>query len=156
HTLWRDFDVGRLQISMNEAFFVCRVEAVCDLPCVIERSLKWQWAFERLTFNQLHYQGVILNSIDLGDIRVIERSQHLCFAGETGHPLGILREGLRKDFDGDLAMELRVRRTIDFAHPALAELGGDVIVRDGFADHFFNPASQFTTAFNRGADDWSP
>jgi hypothetical protein len=34
------------------------------------------------------------------------------------------------------------------AHPAFAELGGDAVMGDGFADHFFTPASQFTVTLS--------
>jgi hypothetical protein len=40
-----------------------------------------------------------------------------------------------------LAMKLRVGGSVYFAHTALAELSGDLVVRDGFADHFFKRPS---------------
>ena len=116
-----------------------------DLAGVIECSLKWQRTLERLAFNKSHHQSMILNSIDLRDIRVIQRRQNLCLARKASHPLGILREGLWKYFDRDVTMQFRVRGAIDLTHPSFAQLGGDVIVRDGLADHLFNPTAQFNT-----------
>jgi hypothetical protein len=99
-----------------------------------------------------HHKRSIFHAVYSRDIGVIQRCQNLRFAGEAGHSLGILREGLRKNFDGDLALELRVCSSIYLAHTALAQLAADVIVRDGFPDHFFSPASQFTTTFKNCVD----
>src|SRR5215467_227038 len=40
-------------------------------------------------------------------------------------------ERLRQNLDSDLAVELRIRCSPDFTHPAFAKLGGDAVVRDG-------------------------
>jgi hypothetical protein len=57
--------------------------------------------------------------------------QRLGFAGEACEPVGIGGEGLGQDLERDLAVELGVCGAPDFAHAALAELGGDAVVRDG-------------------------
>ncbi len=41
----------------------------------------------------------------------------------------------RYEFKRNFAFELQVFGSIDHAHTALAELGKDVVVRDGSADH---------------------
>jgi hypothetical protein len=51
------------------------------------------------------------------DIRVIERSQHLRFALETGQAVRVVGEGGRKGLDGHLAPQLRIRRPPDLAMP---------------------------------------
>src|SRR6516225_21742 len=65
------------------------------------------------------------------DIRMIERRQYLRLALETRHAVGIRGESVGQQFDRDLAPELRVGGAPDLTHAALAELGGDAVVRDG-------------------------
>jgi hypothetical protein len=61
---------------------------------------------------------------------MVERRQHVRLAGEAREAIGVLREGLRQDFDRDFAIELGVGCTPDFAHAALAEFGGDAVMGD--------------------------
>src|SRR5262249_43332129 len=49
---------------------------------------------------------------------------------EAGHALGVLRERLRQNLDRHIASELGIGGAVDGPHPALAELGRDVVMRD--------------------------
>ena len=60
-------------------------------------------------------------------MRVIERRQDLRLALETRDPIGLQREELRKDLQRDVAIEVRVTRAIDLAHPARAQRHGDLV-----------------------------
>src|SRR5262249_13344221 len=71
------------------------------------------------------------NSIYVRDIRVIQRSQHPRFALETSQAVRVVGESGRKDFDGHLAPQLRIRRPPDLAHAALAPLRADAVMRGG-------------------------
>ena len=62
------------------------------------------------------------------DVGMIQRGERLRFALEPRDPLGIGREQLGQDLDRDVAIELRVARAVDLAHPARAE-GGENLVR---------------------------
>jgi len=87
----------------------------------------------------LHYQELasfgFLQAIDGRDAGMVEGGQDPRLALETGQPLGILGKGLGQDLDRDLATELAVLGPVDLAHPALAELVGDVVVRQIRSDH---------------------
>jgi hypothetical protein len=50
-----------------------------------------------------------------GDVRVIERGEHLLFALEPRHAVGVGRPRFRQDLDRHLAPEPRVARAIDLA-----------------------------------------
>ena len=54
----------------------------------------------------------------------------------SGFALEPLRELLLRNLDSDFAAKASIRGAIHFTHPALAQLGGDAIVPDDFADHF--------------------
>jgi hypothetical protein len=58
---------------------------------------------------------------------VIQRGEHLRFALETRHALGVCGEALRQDFERDVATQLRVARPIHLAHAARAERGENLI-----------------------------
>src|SRR5262245_24901658 len=64
---------------------------------------------------------------------MIERRQHLCFALEACDALGISRETLEHDLDGDRALQFRVAGTVHLAHAARAESVGDLVRADSRA-----------------------
>jgi hypothetical protein len=43
---------------------------------------------------------------------VIERRQHLRFANEARQAIGVAGEGIRQDFQRDVAIQLRIARAI--------------------------------------------
>jgi hypothetical protein len=47
---------------------------------------------------------------------MIKRSQDLGFALEAGQTLGILRQGIREDLDGDVTIGLGIASAVHFAH----------------------------------------
>src|SRR5262245_16497439 len=61
---------------------------------------------------------------------MIQRGQNLRFALETREPVGIEREGFRKNFERDLAIELRVPRAEYLAHAARSEQRYDFVRAD--------------------------
>src|SRR5262245_54725536 len=52
---------------------------------------------------------------------MIQRGEDVGFAREPRAPIGVPGEQRRQDFQRDLALQLRVARAIDLAHPARAE-----------------------------------
>jgi hypothetical protein len=48
---------------------------------------------------------------------VVERGQHMGFAGETGKAVWVPPEGVGQDFNGDLAIQFRIGGAIDFPMP---------------------------------------
>ena len=55
------------------------------------------------------------------DVRVIQRREHLRLALEPREPVRIGRERLGQHLDRDVAVQPRVARAIDLAHPAGAD-----------------------------------
>jgi hypothetical protein len=86
---------------------------------------------QRRPLDELHDQGVggpaVLQAVDVRNVRVIERGEHVCLALEARQPLGILGEDVRQDFQRDVAVELGVAGAIDLAHAARADGGDDFI-----------------------------
>jgi hypothetical protein len=82
--------------------------------------------------DELHDQGLdrrtVLETVNLRDVRMIERGQRLRFAREAGESIVIGGERVRQDLQGDVAIELRVASAIHLAHATGAD-GRDDLVR---------------------------
>ena len=58
---------------------------------------------------------------------MIQRRQGLGFAREAGQALGVLREQLRQDLDGHIAVQAAVAGAIHLAHAARAQRADDFV-----------------------------
>ena len=76
------------------------------------------------------YAVGVFEPVDLRDVRMIERREHLRFSPEAGEAVGIAGDGGQQDFDRDLAIERRVAGLVDLAHPARADPRRDLIRAD--------------------------
>ena len=139
-----DLDVGGLQIAVHDALLVGGLERVGDLPGDHERFIDRKRALldplcERHAVDQLEDQTAdaleLLETVDGGDVRMIERRQQLRLATEAGHAVGIAGERRGQHLERHVPPELGVARAIDLAHAAGADLLLDPIVRDRLSDH---------------------
>jgi len=71
-----------------------------------------------------------LETVDAGDVRVIERGENLRFPAEAGETLRILGHPIRQCFQRDRAAESGIGRPVHFAHPPRAEQTGDLVAPD--------------------------
>src|ERR1700693_2857666 len=69
----------------------------------------------------------MFKTVDRGNVRVIQLSQHLCFALETGESFGVVCERFGQNFNGHVAPELGVVRLIDLTHTPSAYLREDAV-----------------------------
>ncbi len=141
---FRDEDVRRLDVSVNDALGVRGIERVGELAANVQDLLKRQGmpmdaAAKRFALEQLHRDEVPAlvhaDVVDRADVRVIERRRDSCFPQE---PLDVLRRhavALGQELQRDVPAKPRVLGLIDDAHPAGTELADDAIVLDLLADH---------------------
>jgi len=134
---------------MDDALVVRGVERVDDLPrdgecvgdgnraagppaqaghyiCTACQALRQGLPVDELEDEEAPALG-FFEAVDGGDVRVVERGEHLRLALEPGEPVGIVDERVWKDLDGDVAIELRVARLVDLAHPAGTQHGDDLV-----------------------------
>jgi hypothetical protein len=71
---------------------------------------------------------------------VIQRGEQLGFAPEPREPLRVVDNGRRQELQGDVALQSRVARAVDFSHAAGAERGDDLVGADGRADRGWQAA----------------
>ena len=68
-----------------------------------------------------------IQPVNVRDVRMIQGGEHFRFALKTREPIGVSGQRRRKNLEGDLTLQLRVRRPIDLAHAAHAERRDDFI-----------------------------
>ena len=109
---------------------------------------------ERRPWHELEHERVhgtaVFEAVDMTDVRMIERREHLRFTPETGEVVvprlcsrrpcacqrrrsGIQSERFRQDFDRDVAIQLRVARLVDLAHAARANARIEAVWADPLA-----------------------
>ncbi len=107
---------------MGDTGLVRRLERVGDLlrhgHGLVERDRAARDARrEVLAVHQLHHQRELaapfFESMDDGDVGMIERGQRSGFALEPFQALGVLSEHIRQDLDRDLTAEPGVARAIE-------------------------------------------
>ena len=80
---------------------------------------------QRRTLDQLHDErrGVpaVLEPVDVRDVRVIQRGEHLRLSPEPRQPVGSPAIASGSTFSATSRFELRVARAVDLAHPAGAD-----------------------------------
>ena len=84
-------------------------------------------------FDQLHHNRAVFNAIDRGDVRMVQRRQRMRLARKPGQRFRVLPA--RQYLDRHVPVQLRIRRPIDRAHAALAQLAGDFVVGDLLRGH---------------------
>jgi hypothetical protein len=119
----RHFDVGRLEIPMNNALFVRGFQSFRDLACDGNGLVERQGTLEVGAFHELHDQRALLDTIHGRDVGVIQRGQQLRFALEARHVLGVVGQRGGQDFDGDVAIELGIAGAVNLAHATGAKRG---------------------------------
>ena len=62
-----------------------------------------------------------------GDVGMVQRREGLRFALEPREPFGVVRERVRQELDRDVAIQLRVARSVHLSHAAFADLRGDFV-----------------------------
>ena len=131
-----DFDVRRLQITMDDALFVRRLQRLGylfrDQQRLIERDRSAGGSLRQvLALDELHDEGAhaarFLEAVNVRDVRMVQRRERLGFPCEPGEPFGIVSERVRQDFERDIAIELRVASLIDLSHPTFADRRSDFV-----------------------------
>ena len=92
---------------------------------------------ERRALDQFHDQGSyaagVFEAVDLRDVRMIERGEHLRFTTEAGEAIGIAGDAGQQNLDRDPAIQPGVEGPVDLAHPARADPRVDLIRADAVA-----------------------
>src|SRR5262249_50017604 len=122
--LRRDLDIRRFQIAMDDVFFMCSLESLSDLPRVVQNLWNGQRAAQCFAFYQFQHQESralgFLQSVNCGDIGMIERRQSARFLSYRSQSLRVVCKLAGQSLDRNIAPEFAVMRAIDLAHAASA------------------------------------
>ena len=125
-----DENIRRLDIAVNDAFGVRRVQRVGDFRGQRQREvqlhrLAGDLVLQRGTIEKFHgdehFAVLVVNFVDGADVRMIQGRSGFGFAFETRKRLGIFRDLVRKELQRHEAAELGVFRFVHHAHSATAE-----------------------------------
>jgi hypothetical protein len=138
-----DLDVRGLEIAMDDATLVRRIERVRDLrrdrQCFIDRNRTARQplceilAVDKFQDQSEHAVGVF-EAMDLGDVRMIERREHFRLALKTRDTVAIAGKRRGKDLDGDIALQPRISGAIHLAHATSTNRGGDFVWAEASAE----------------------
>ena len=118
---------------MNDALAVRGLQCFGDLPGNRDRFLDRHRAFldaigQRWPFDELHDESrrdvAAFETIDRGDVRMVQRGEHLGLALEAGETLRIGRDRFRQNLDRDGALQVGVGGPIHLSHATGAERRG--------------------------------
>ena len=108
----RDEDVRGLDVPMDDALRVCRIQCIGDLDAQIEQRFDLQRLAsdpvpERLTLQQFHGdEGSsigFVNLVDRADVRVVQRGRSLGFPLKAAEGLCVVGEFVGQELQGDVA-----------------------------------------------------
>src|SRR4029077_14184571 len=124
-----------LDVAMDDALRVRRGETARDLGTVVDglaqRDRGRQLLPECLAVEQLHdgkgRRSLAAERENREDVRMGQRGDGLGFALEPRERGGVFGKTRRQDLDRNVAIERRLARAIDLAHPAGAD-GRDYLV----------------------------
>jgi hypothetical protein len=136
-------DVRRLQIAVDDALLVRRLERLGNLPRdwqrFVERkrpapqTLGQVFAIDELHRDERGYPFMplrpvqSLQPIDVRDVRMVQRRKDLRLTFEPCQAISIERKRFREDLERHIAIELRVSRAIHFSHSARADRADDFV-----------------------------
>ena len=119
---------------MYDALLVRRFQGLGDLlgdgQCLFNRDRATGNALrEILAFDEFHHQSLratgSLETVNRGDVRMVQRRERLGFPLEACESLSVLGERIGQDFDRHLAAKAGVGSAVNHAHAAFADPGGD-------------------------------
>ena len=89
---------------------------------------------EVVALDELHHQRAhaarFLDAVDRGDVGVVDGRQRLRLAGEAGQAFGVAGQSFRQHLQCGVALQVRVARPIDLAHPTGPERRDDLVRPD--------------------------
>jgi hypothetical protein len=142
-----DHDVLGLQVTVDDTGVVGHRERLRDLDDHAEGGLQGRFILqpfpERSPLDDLHDDTAQLTGfhdvMDGDDVGMVQSRGRLRFSLEAVHRNGMLEGGLRQELHGHASPETRILRLVDRTHPAFAEFGGDLVMRDRPSDHEMHP-----------------
>ena len=139
-----DEDIRRLDVAMDDALGMRRIERVGNLNSQVEQEVDRQRLavdamLERLPLEKLHREKgaavVFANVVDRADIRMIEGRSGAGFAPEALQHRQLAADLVRQKLERHKAPQAGVFSLVDHPHPATADFFEHPVVGDSFTNH---------------------
>ena len=75
----------------------------------------------------------LFQPVDVPDVGMVQRGEDFGFPLEAGQAVGVRREGVRKDFQRNIPIQLGVSRLVHLSHTASANAGRDFVRSEPYA-----------------------
>jgi hypothetical protein len=130
------FDIGRLQVAVNDAAFMRRFQRLGDLSRDGHRFLQSHRSLrdpigERQPIDKLQNERArtagVFDAVNMRDMGMIERGEHFRLTLKPRQAIAIGREGLREDLQGDVALETSIAGAVDLTHAPSPKRRKDVV-----------------------------
>src|SRR5580693_3863337 len=158
-TALRHKDVRRLNVAVDYAFGVCRVECVCNLDSERENHLGFHRTprnavLQRQSVKKLHgderFAVVFINLVDGADVWMIQSRGSLRLTLKTGECLRVFGYLVGQELEGNKPAELHIFGFINHTHPSAAKLLNDAVVRDSLTDQRETTSIPVDSSYGRG------
>src|ERR1700722_3539732 len=158
-TALRHKDVRGLNVAVDYAFGVCRIECVCNVDSEREDHLGFHRTpcnalLQRKAVKKLHgderFAVVFINLVDGADVWMIQSRGSLRLALKTGECLRVFGYLIGQELEGNKPAELHIFGLINHTHPSAAKLLNDAVVRDGLTDQRETPSLPVDSSYGRG------
>ena len=132
-------DVLRLEVAMDDAALVRRGQPARELRAEVERAARRDGPFanpraQRLAFQQLGDDVALLafdaDVVDGQNVGMVEHPRRPRLLLEPSQRLGVVDQRARQHLDRHVALQPRVLRTVDLAHPARPDRRNDFVMTE--------------------------
>ena len=133
---FRQHDVLRLEIAMDDVLLMRLVQRVHDLARDLQGVVEWQRSTresigERLALevleDEIPHAVLFPDVVKRADVRVVQAGDRLRFAVEALLHVGVVGEVRRQHLDGDRSIQPGVGGFVDLAHAASTEGTSDFV-----------------------------
>src|SRR5215469_7567789 len=152
-------DISGLDVPLNNARRVRCVERLRNFDryrqkCIRFHRTRCDAMLQCHPFQVIHGNktGAVTfaDFVNRTDVGMVQRGCRACFPSETFQRSGVLRHGIRQEFEGDEPSKGEILGLVYDPHSAATEFLNDAVVRDGLADHWAEMLGREVEQVNEG------
>jgi hypothetical protein len=119
--IWRDENVGGLQVAVQDAAIVSGLQCPRDLDRLADRFGRRDRTAQRRAVDVLEHEIARPDVVQLADVRMVQGRNRTRFVFESTQAIRVMDQRGGENLDGDCAIKPRVAGFVDLAHSARAK-----------------------------------